>query len=151
MRAASRAPWSHDDAKFPKCGLFVQSEAESKIFREVPRVLHLAVVGVACPRLYTANLQQKAHTHTPCPDPPPHCYGHPNPTGPRPALLPDGTLYLHHALSTNILNLQSQKSIMTSLKKAQHPPLGRHGYQPHELPFAGFVPANPLKTHTHTC
>ena len=21
---------------------------------------------------------------------------------------------------------------------------------PHELPFAGFVPANPLETHTHT-
>ena len=80
--------------------------------------------------LLYSTLQQKTHTRTPCPDLLPHCYGHPSSTRSRPVLLPDGTLSLYHTLSTNILNLPSQKSITMSSKKAQHLRLRGHGYQP---------------------
>ena len=49
----------------------------------------------------SAKIQQKNHTHTPCPDLPPHYNRHPSSTRSRPA---DGTLSLYHALSTNFLN-----------------------------------------------
>ena len=51
---------------------------------------------------------------TPWPDP----NEHPSATRSRAALLLDGTLSLHHSLSTKILNLPSQKSTTTSSKKA---------------------------------
>ena len=50
-----------------------------------------------------------------------YCNGHPNPTCSNPALLPGGTLSPYHALSTKILNLLTQKSTTTSLKKARPP------------------------------
>ena len=65
---------------------------------------HLLLISDISDRTYTANIQQKTHTRTPCPDLLLHCYGHSNPTRPRPALLPNGTLSLYHALSTNFLN-----------------------------------------------